>query len=194
MDSTRENTNLEIATRIGAGDRAAEGELVERYGQVLLRLLLRLTRDRALSEDLHQETFRIVIERLRRRVLSEPDKLPRFILRTGRNLALSQRRKSIRQGESTAPQEDLLDPAQGQLERMLRREQAEILYRLLSEMSPDRYRQILVRFYIAEEEKSRICSDLGVSPIHFNCLLFRARQRLKELLETSNLSHARALQ
>lgn len=190
MNSTRGNKNLEITTRIGAGDRAAEGELVEHYSQALLQLLLRLTRDRALSEDLHQETFRIVITRLRRHALSEPDKLPGFILRTGRNLALGQRRKRVRQGEYTAPHEDLLDPAQGQLERILSQERSEILYRLLSEVSPDRYRQILQRFYIAEEDKDRICSDLGVTEIHFNCLLFRARQRLRILAAKLDLSSA----
>jgi RNA polymerase sigma-70 factor (ECF subfamily) len=55
--------------------------------------------------------------------------------------------------------------------------------RLIGELDTDRDRQILYRFYIAEEDKERICADLELSSLHFNRVLFRARQRFKELLE-----------
>ncbi len=51
----------------------------------------------------------------------------------------------------------------------------------------DRDRQILYRFYIAEEDKERICADLDLSSLHFNRVLFRARQRFKDLLESSRV-------
>ena len=45
-----------------------------------------------------------------------------------------------------------------------------------------RDRQILLRFYIAEEDKDRIAADYGLSSLQLNRVLHRARQRYKELL------------
>ncbi|HSS75550.1 MAG TPA: hypothetical protein VLV54_02295, partial [Thermoanaerobaculia bacterium] len=42
-------------------------------------------------------------------------------------------------------------------------------------------REILLRFYIAEEDKDRIAADHGLSSLQFNRVLHRARQRYKEL-------------
>ena len=58
--------------------------------------------------------------------------------------------------------------------------------RVLSEMPSDRDRQILFRFYIAEDEKDSICRDLDLTSLHFNRVLFRARERYRDLyLETA---------
>ena len=46
----------------------------------------------------------------------------------------------------------------------------------------ERDREILLRFYIAEEDKDRIAADYGLSSLQFNRVLHRARQRYKELL------------
>src|SRR5262250_76108 len=54
-----------LVRRIAARDAAAEGELVERYRRGILYLLRRLGAPPELADDLQQETFRIVIERLR---------------------------------------------------------------------------------------------------------------------------------
>ena len=46
-----------------------------------------------------------------------------------------------------------------------------------------RDREIVRRFYLDEEEKEAICRDLGLSPLHFDKVIFRARQRMRKLLE-----------
>ena len=48
-------------------------------------------------------------------------------------------------------------------------------------VSSDRDREILFRFYLAEDDKERICRDLGLTAVHFNRVLFRARERFREL-------------
>jgi RNA polymerase sigma-70 factor (ECF subfamily) len=42
---------------------------------------------------------------------------------------------------------------------------------------------VLYRFYVAEEDKQKICDDLGLTTLQFNLVLFRARARYKELYE-----------
>ncbi|MFL6194010.1 MAG: RNA polymerase sigma factor [Thermoanaerobaculia bacterium] len=184
-----ERTEAEVATelvrRIHAGDSRAEADLVERYSRGLLYMLRRAAGDPALADDLHQEAFRVVLERLRERGLEDPERLAGFLHRTAKNLLVAGYRKTARrktEGEVDG-MEAVPDPASGPLQESLRQEEAALVRRLIGELETDRDRQILYRFYIAEEDKERICDDLGLSSLHFNRVLFRARQRFKELLE-----------
>ena len=175
-----------LVHRIASGDPAAEAELVQRFSRALSFLLRRLTRDEALAEDLYQETFRLVIEKVRSGELREPERLPGFVTSLARNLFLGSVRRSGRrqkwQGDpettDTAP-----DPSPGQLAKLLARERAATVRDVLAELHNDRDREILSRFYIADEPKEDICRDLELSDLHFNRVLFRARQRYKELFE-----------
>jgi RNA polymerase sigma-70 factor (ECF subfamily) len=52
---------------------------------------------------------------------------------------------------------------------------------VLAELPSERDRQVLFRFYLAEEDKDQICKDLGLSSLHFNRVVFRARERYRDL-------------
>lgn len=181
-----------LVRRISAGDPAAEGELVERYSRGLLYLLRRLTSSPELADDLHQEVFRIVLERLRRGPLDEPAGLAGFLHGTARNLVVAERRKTARRRTEADPErlEQAVHKGPGQLASVLQDEESEIVRRLIGELSTDRDRQLLLRFYVAEEEKEAICTDLQLDGLHFNRVLFRARQRFKELAERSAAKQA----
>ncbi|HVR11277.1 MAG TPA: sigma-70 family RNA polymerase sigma factor [Thermoanaerobaculia bacterium] len=175
-----------LARRIAAGDAAAEAQLVARYSRGVFYLLRRLGAPPEVADDLHQETFRIVLERLRRNSLAEPAGLVGFLRGTARNLVLAERRKDFRQRTDKVDPVDLAaapDPSPSQLHSVLHDEQAALVRRLIGELATDRDRQILLRFYVGEEDKGRICDDLGMDSLHFNRVLFRARQRFKELLQ-----------
>jgi RNA polymerase sigma-70 factor (ECF subfamily) len=189
VDAVHQPDEAGIATnlvrRIAAGDAAAEASLVERYSRGLLYLLRRLGAPPELAEDLHQETFRIVLERLRRRGLDEPAGLAGFLHGTARNLVTAERRKVARRRTDADPEplERAVHPARGQLSSVLLEEEAAMVRRLIGELPTERDRQLLLRFYVAEEEKESICADLGLDSLHFNRVLFRARHRFKELLD-----------
>lgn len=189
FDAEPEPDEAGIATglvrRIAAGDAAAEEALVQRYSRGLRYLLQRLGASPELADDLHQETFRIVLERLRQKGLDEPAGLAGFLRGTARNLVLAERRKTARRRTDTDFEklEQTVHPARGQLSSVLLDEEAAIVQRLIGELPTDRDRQLLLRFYVAEEEKESICADLGLDSLHFNRVLFRARQRFKDLLE-----------
>jgi len=55
--------------------------------------------------------------------------------------------------------------------------------RMLDEMPAERDRDLLVRFYLNDEAKEEICRELRLSEQHFNRVIFRARNRFRELLE-----------
>ena len=181
------DSSVELVRRIVSGDAAAEAELVRRFSRALTFLLRRLTRDEAAAEDLYQETFRLVIEKVRGGELREAERLPGFVSSMARNLFLGSVRRSGRrqkwQGDSEAA-ETAPDSAPGQLAKLLARERAATVRSVLAELRNDRDREILSRYYIADENKEDICRDLDLSDLHFNRVLFRARQRYKELFET----------
>ncbi len=188
MERPESEVAVELAQRIRGGDRTAEEELVRRYSRGLLFHLRRTAGNPDLADDLHQETFRVVLERLRSGSLGDPGRLAGFILGTGRNLFLGGWRKSARRGEGTAvdaAEADLPDPVPDPLDHVLQEEEIRKVRRLIGEMGTDRDRQILFRFYVAEEDKARICADLGLDSLHFNRVLFRARQRFKDLFSQS---------
>jgi len=148
----------------------------------------------AAADDLQQETFRIVIERLRHGGLADPAGLAPFLRGTARNLLIAERRKTARRRTwgDTGELAQVVASAPSPLQSVLVDEEAEMVRRLIGELPTDRDRQLLMRFYVGEEDKESICADLGLDSLHFNRVLFRARQRFKELLERSQQRQAPA--
>jgi RNA polymerase sigma-70 factor (ECF subfamily) len=173
-----------LVERIGRGDRDAEGEMIRRYERGLLYLLTRRTRDRELALDLRQDTFRIVIEKLRAAPIDEPERLSAFLRGVALNLATADQRKSARRA-TTADSDEVesaADDCIGPFDHVSREQVAFVVRRLLAELRTPRDREILVRLYIRDEDKQAICESLGVDSTHFNRVLFRAKQRFRELL------------
>lgn len=173
-----------LASRIAAGDRAAEAELVERYGAPVSYLLRRWTRDPAAAEDLYQETFHLALRKLRAGELRDPERLSGFLRGLARNLFLhTLRRRGLREVGDPEESERLPDPAKGPLRGVLARERSALARQVLAELPVPRDRELLRRHYLAEEEKAEICAALDLPEGHFKRVLFRARRRFRELYE-----------
>jgi len=171
-----------LVERIRSGDERAEEELVERYGRGIGILLARHTNGRPEAEDLYQEVFRLALEKLRRGELRQPEKLPGFLSRIGRNLAIEYYRKQHRRRtEADSDTVSAAAVASSQLQRVLAGEQAAVVRHVLTELRNERDRQVLFRIYIAEEDKDEICAHLGLTGPQLNRVLHRARQRYREL-------------
>ncbi|HVR07246.1 MAG TPA: RNA polymerase sigma factor, partial [Thermoanaerobaculia bacterium] len=176
----------DLAPRIAAGDRGAEEELVARYGEGLAFLLRRFTRDRETADDLYQETFRRALEKLRRGELRDPASLPSFLRGLARNLSIDHYRGRARRSGRERPLDEASEPPDertGQLGSLLREERIALVRRLVGEVPRRRDREVLLRFYLEEEDKQRIQSDLGLSGAELNLVLFRARRRCQALFE-----------
>jgi RNA polymerase sigma-70 factor (ECF subfamily) len=174
----------DLVRRIVAGDRDAERELAQRYERGIRVMLARTTRDRHTRDDLFQETFRLAIEKIRRGDVREPDRLSGFIVALARNLAIDHYRRAaqarLRAGDAAATAE-LPSGGEGPVEQLVRDDNARIVRQVLSEMHSPRDREILFRYYLDEQDKERVCADLGLTSVHFNRVLFRARERFREL-------------
>ncbi len=175
-----------LVTRIQAGDPRAEEELVARYYRAVRLVLQRLMRRRSDAEDLLQETFRMALVKLRKGELKQPSRLSSFLVSLARNLAINQFRIETRRrtdSDSEAVEGHTFttpDP----LGRMIASEKANLVRRVLAELANPRDREILYRFYLAEDDKAAICDDLNLSSLHFNRVLYRARRRYRRLLDS----------
>ena len=139
----------------------------------------------AYTDDIYQETFCLVLQKIRRGEVREPERLSGFIVSVARNLMIDHLRRTSRQQAREDPAETavLFSPEPSQLDRLLQEQQKLLARRVLAAMPSERDRTVLFRFYIADDDKERICEDLGLSSTHFNQVLFRARARFRSLLE-----------
>jgi RNA polymerase sigma-70 factor, ECF subfamily len=176
--------STELVQRIGQGDRRAEEELVRRYQRGLIYLLKRRTGDPQLALDLAQETFRIAIEKLRRSPLDQVERVAGFLRGTALNLVSAEVRKNARR--ATSADSDAVDLAAddtaGPFDNVSAEQVQRLVRTLLNELPVQRDREILIRTYLEDEDKTSICEALGVDSAHYNRVLFRAKQRFRELL------------
>jgi RNA polymerase sigma-70 factor (ECF subfamily) len=177
------DAGADLVSRIMAGDQQAEAELVERYSRGVMIIIRREVGESSVADDLYQEAFRIAIEKIRQGDVREPKKLSGFVCGVARNLVIDYFRRAARQESLREIDEAALlpDPAPNQLEALLQKEQADFIWQILKEMRNERDIQVLFRFYLAEDEKEQICADLGLTSLHFNRVIHRARERYLEL-------------
>ena len=184
--SFSEVSSSDLVRSIQDGNPAAEAELVARFSEGLSFLLRRWTRDRMVAEDLFQETFRLALEKIRKGEVRDPDRLAGFLRSLAKNLSIEHyrrgSRREVREEELEAASE-LSATDTGQLGRFLREEKAALVRQVLEDLGSERDRQVLFRFYISEEDKEQIRSDLGLTGPEFNLVLFRARRRYRDLYE-----------
>ena len=180
---SNETELTELVKRIIAGDSAAEEEVVRRYNQGVAIIIDQIVRSRSVTEDLSQDTFKIVLAKVRRGDLREPERLSGFVCSVARNTALDyiRRTRHLKNQEAIGKAEQIPDPAPNQLDNVLRQERAKVVRQLINELKQKRDRDLLLRYYVAEEEKDTICADLGLTRAQFNNVIFRATARFKEL-------------
>jgi len=177
----------DLVRRILDGDKSAEDELVERYANGV-RMVICQSASSGSIDDIYQETFCLVLQKIRRGEVREPERLSGFIVSVARNLMIDHFRRTSRQQAREDPVDTtpLYSPEPSQLDRLLQEQRKLLARRVLAAMPSERDRTVLFRFYITDDDKERICEDLGLSSLHFNQVLFRARERFRILLEEMN--------
>lgn len=171
-----------LVQRIQHGDPEAEAEFVRRYRRGVMVIVARAGRRRVPVEDLSQDVLATAIGKVRAREIRDPERLSGFVAGLARMMAMDHIRKERSRGAIEAR----MPPAPGMqapeaLKLLLQQEQAAMVRAVLAELESDRDRDILFRFYLADDDKERICRDLGLTAVHFNRVLFRARARFREL-------------
>jgi RNA polymerase sigma-70 factor (ECF subfamily) len=185
-----QETWLPLVGRIAAGDRQAEGQLIGQFRAGIYALARRHCRpgDPAV-DDVVQDVICHLLEQLRRGSIKDPRALPAYIRTSVVNACTSEYRRRRMRAESV-PLDDVVmiapdahDPAIAfQNQRV-----ALAIRQLVAEMPVQRDRELLVRFYLNEADKERICAELGIEAGHFHRVIYRARERFRTLLVRAGL-------
>jgi RNA polymerase sigma-70 factor (ECF subfamily) len=149
--------------------------------------LTRVTRNADVAADLLQDAVVTALRKLRSGEIEHRAQLDGYVYRVALNHFRNYRRKdksSVSDPEGASTLEDA--SAESRPARSIQCEQwAGLVRKVLREMSSARDREVLVRFYLKEEERSDLCHSLGLTDLQFNRVIFRARERFRELLEHS---------
>jgi len=150
----------------------------------LRSLILRRVRDPEVAADILQDAAVTTLEKLRSGEIAHPENVGGYLYRVALNHLRNYRRKDRTSLSSADALDELAAPVNDpDWENVGRPQWASAARRMLEEMPMARDREVLVRFYLDEEDRETLCRELGLSEEHFNRVIFRARTRFRELLE-----------
>ncbi len=150
----------------------------------LVTLLGRRCGDRQLARDLLHDAIVTALDKLAAGAAVPPAVLAGFVFRTAMNHLRNHQRHLQLRCESEADIESFAGEADSGPEAQSQRAKLrEIVRRVLQGLSSSRDREVLIRYYLDEEDKSQICESYNLSGAQFDRVIFRARDRLRALVE-----------
>lgn len=176
--------NREDLQRLASGDRDLENEFVRYFGELLRIRLESRFREQAWIDDVRQETLLRVLKTIKteQETITNPEKIGYYVNSVCRNVVLERFRGEGRYAGGSDDQVlDRPDPSIDLEAGVLTAERQKLVRKLLDELSL-RDRAILTEVFITEEDKDDICARHEVDRTYLRVLLFRARQRFKDLL------------
>jgi RNA polymerase sigma factor (sigma-70 family) len=168
-------SDAELVEASRRGERAAFGELVERYGRMVSAISYASTRDRALGEDITQDTFVSAWRDLDR--LRDANAVRPWLCGIARNLAHKARRR--RRREVVETDADAIGTERTPFE-VIRQAETEQLVETALGRVPVVYREALVLFYFEQRSTKDVAAALGVTEEVVHKRLSRGRQHLAD--------------
>ncbi len=203
-----DSAEVDLVTRLRAGDETAFAELIDRYGATMLRVARLHVRDRAVAEEVVQETWLAVLNGIERfegrsslktwlfRILSNRAKTRGE--REGRSIPFS----AIAATDAAAGGEAAVDadrfqgvdaqqwpyhwsapPRAWTQERALERETLGVVKEAISEL-PDTQREVIRLRDVEGWSADEVADALEISDVNQRVLLHRARSRVRAALES----------
>ena len=154
--------------------------LVEEYRSRVLYFILRRVRDRAVAEELTQETLLILIQAMRENRLREEAKLGAYIFGIAKNLILKNYRMQSRETDSPDPESEGAGWVDHPEAELILEEQRKDVRRALDQLS-DQDQEILHYSFEEAEGLEDIASKLGIPYAAARKRKSRALDRLRKI-------------
>ena len=178
------NDDVAIIRRVLAGDEAAFAELVNKYQKPVHTLAWRKIGDFHIAEDITQDTFLKVYQRLS--TLKDPNQFSGWLYVITANLCATWLRKKriqiqpLEDTDTTMIQEDAYSRhVTEERSKTASESQREVVKQLLAKLKESE-RTVMTLHYLGEMTVAEISRFLGVSTSTIKSRLRRARNRLKE--------------
>ncbi len=154
---------------------AAFEKLFKTYYNEALLYVCSLTHNRALAEDIVQEAFSKALTSID----DERDTFKYWLFKVSRNCYFDYLRKTKR----LTPIDDKQRSEERELvQGLIEKEEYVALYKAISDLK-ENYREVVLLYYFDGLSVSEIANITGQSTDNVKVLLFRARAKLKQLLE-----------
>lgn len=165
-------------------DSAYEADLVLLYDPLMSKVLASMGVNPQLICDIKQESWIVIITKLREGHVRKPDKIASFICSVCRYKAIEMLRKNKR---SQILAEAIKNEGSQVLENSVERNVENIqrkrrLLKAISSLSKKRDQRILWNSLFMGKPKSEQLLELGVKSAHFDRVLYRAKQRISQVL------------
>ena len=172
----------ELLEQYQLGDESALRVLVNRHKSKIFTTIMLRVKDRALAEDIFQDTFVKVINTLKRGSYKEEGKFIQWILRIARNLVIDHFRKVARLPMITDSEgEDIFRSIriaeENQEDKIITEERDEHIRKLIQAL-PDEQREVLIMRHYGDLSFKEIADVTGVS---INTALGRMRYALNNM-------------
>lgn len=182
-------TDIELITKIMAGDQSAYADLVKRHQRFVFTLALRFTQNREDAEEVAQDCFIKAYRSLHS--FKKESKFSTWLYTILYNTAMTSLRKKRLDTASIDDEGTHLQlentPSGYEVHHAENRSRSFYLNQAIEQLS-DYDAAIITLFYKGEQSVEEIAKTLGIEANSVKVRLFRARQRLKEKLE-HNLKH-----
>ncbi len=173
----------DFVRRLSAGDPEVEKQFVHYFGDLLRIRLHSRFRDPQWIDDVSQETLFRVLRTIRQEpdAITQPDRFGHYVHSVCRNVILERFRGDGKYQRADDEKLDRPDPAVDHETAMITDERKQLVRRLLDEL-PGKDRLLLTEVFLEERDKDEICRLHAVDRGYLRVLMFRARQRFRDLL------------
>ena len=186
MNSDELNALEDSVARLKQGDLDALSEVMAKYQHRLYRFLLRLAQDPALADDLFQQTWLRVMERIGR--YDARRQFSPWLFSVARNLTIDTLRKrqlgslDAAEHDGVAPIDRLVTAGQDPLEQLLEFERGAALAAAIAEL-PVIHREVLALRFEEEMKLEQIAEVIDVPLSTVKSRLLRALEGLRGRLQ-----------
>jgi len=143
-------------------------------------ILLRMTRDPDLANDLSQDVLENVLSAIKERRIRSVQALPAYLHACAKNMVIANARRA---GRIVLNNElDLIDSDNTPLDNFEKAELASMAQRVLAELPSERDHALIHGFYIEGKSKQALMQAWQLESDHFDKVLSRARLRMRELM------------
>jgi len=171
-----------LVDRIRAGDPAGMEQLYTIFAKGVRSYLWRQLGSYDLDDKVH-DIFLIVTQSIRRGDLREPERLMGYVRTVLRRQVAGYIEQAVHARRNLVEVEPGLNLTDGTISperRTVERQTHELAIRLLKSL-PERDREVLIRFYLDEQEPEQICREMEMTETQFRLTKSRAKARYGEL-------------
>jgi RNA polymerase sigma-70 factor (ECF subfamily) len=174
--------NESYVRRLAEGDRSIQEHFAAYFGELLHIKLRGMVRSLDVIEDIRQETFKRVLEAVRRPGgIERPERLGAYVCSVCRNVAFEAFRNGARHMGMGQELDERADSRIDLDALLVNHQRRQVVEEVLAELSK-RDQRLLRMIFLDETEREEVCRQLRVAKDYLRVVLHRAKSRFRDKL------------